>query len=72
MTKSTGLMELRKRRGELYRAELSLRRAMLHVMSAIAWACKRRDEIERRAQGDAYDILRVCYGLIVEEQGEVT
>ena len=72
MTKSTGLMELRKRRGELFIAELTLRRTMLHVMSAIAWACRRRDETERRAQNDAYDILRGRYGLIVEEQRDIT
>jgi hypothetical protein len=72
MTKSTGAMALRRRREDLCRAEYSLRRMLLHIMSSIAWACYLKNDAERQAQSDAFDVVREAYRQVVAEQKDVT
>jgi hypothetical protein len=48
MTKSTGKRDAQKRREELFAAELRLRRVLLHLLAAHAWArrCCQREKVD--------------------------
>lgn len=71
MTRSTGKREKQRRREELFGAELTLRRILLHVLSTAAWARRMRDVREQEAQGDAWEIVYARMQQIVKEQAEL-
>jgi hypothetical protein len=64
-------MELRKRRNELFSAEMSLRRAMLHLLSDASWALRMQDALEQKSQDEAWQILFACYRKVTAEQKEI-
>ena len=61
----------RKRREQLFSAEMMLVRALKHLLSAAAWARRMQDAREQETQGDAFEILLHCHQLVVEEQKEL-
>lgn len=72
MTKSTGARELRRRREELFSAEHTLRRMLLHLCDAIGWARQMEDRSEYYGRIAAYATVRTAHVDVVAEQKDIT
>jgi hypothetical protein len=70
MTKSMGARALRKRREELFSAELVLRRVLGHLLESIDWAHRGSDDAEIRSLWEAYSYVCTAYADVIAEQTE--
>jgi hypothetical protein len=71
MTRSTGVRGRKRRREQLFSAEIKLRRVLLHLGDAQAWARRYRDGTEAFSLWEAHCLVLARYDDAVSEQKEL-
>ena len=71
MTKSLGVRAAQRRREELFSAEMTLRKAWLHLLGSVAWARRMGDCGEVAAQVQAIGEVTRCLSAVLQELADL-